>query len=100
MLLLAVREMHRRSRRSVGKYTLKPPRPEGEHLCNNSIVFSIIDILLALPVGFEPARQKCIASQKPNALPSELSGCVIIVIEVKQTVCTFQINILAGRKNQ
>ena len=29
--------------------------------------------LLALLVGFEPARQRYIASQKPNTLPTELS---------------------------
>ena len=27
-----------------------------------------------MPVGFEPARQRYIASQKPNGLPTELSG--------------------------
>ena len=30
--------------------------------------------LLASLVGFEPARQRYIASQKPNTLPTELSG--------------------------
>ena len=37
---------------------------------------SILDIFsLASPVGFEPTRQRYIASQKPNALLTELSGC-------------------------
>ena len=37
--------------------------------------FSIIDIfLLASLVGFEPARQRYIASQKPNTLLTELSS--------------------------
>ena len=40
----------------------------------NWIGFLIINILLTLPVGFEPARQKYIASQKPVTLPTELSG--------------------------
>ena len=31
-------------------------------------------VLLASPVGFEPAWQRYIASLKPTALPTELSG--------------------------
>ena len=31
--------------------------------------------LLASPVGCEPAPEEVFASQKPNALPTELSGC-------------------------
>ena len=33
--------------------------------------------LLASLVGFEPARQMYIASQKPNTLPTELSGRIM-----------------------
>ena len=33
-----------------------------------NIFFSKIDILLASPVGFEPARQNYIASQKPTTI--------------------------------
>ena len=44
--------------------------------CRNHLyIFSIINIfLLASLVGFEPARQRFIASQKPNTLLTELSG--------------------------
>ena len=36
-------------------------------------IINIIDDLMATPVGFEPARQRYIAGQKPNAIPTELS---------------------------
>ena len=38
------------------------------------VCFFFFNFLLASPVGFEPALQRCIASQKPNMLPTELSG--------------------------
>ena len=52
-------------------------KPFDKCQCRNHLyIFSIINIfLLASLVGFEPAQQRYIASQKPNTLPTELSGC-------------------------
>ena len=65
------------SGRSVGKCPVKPPRPEDDSqtivyipMQEPLVVFSIIDIF----TGVEPAPQRQIASQRPNALPVELSG--------------------------
>ena len=40
--------------------------------------------LLASPAGCEPAREEVLASQRPNALPTELSGRPKINIEKVQ----------------
>ena len=58
-------------RRSAGKYPVKQLHPEVDsqtidtYLCRNVLIgLSVIDILLASPAGFEPARQRYLASQK------------------------------------
>ena len=58
------------------KVTVKPF--DTYHCRNNWIFFTNQYILLATPVGFEHARQRYLASQKPNMLQTELSrhpGC-------------------------
>ena len=45
-------------------------------------------------MGFEPARQRYIASQKPNTLPTELSGRPI-----NNVMTTRVLSLLAGTSN-
>ena len=78
---LVVGESQSSSRRSAGKYPVKPPRPEGDSQTIDTPVQELLNrffnnryFLLASPAGCEPAREEVLASQKPNALPTELSG--------------------------
>ena len=104
------------SRRSDGKYPVKPPHPEDdsqtidtyqwrsqEHL---NIVSNNRQYLQVSPAECEPARQKYIASQKPTALPTELSGRPIInmtvykLSEEKLSFLVFPPNIDCGNNIQ
>ena len=47
-------------------------------------------------MGFEPARQRYIASQKPNLLPTELSGTIVAI----KVICGLPKTIVLGFGHQ
>ena len=92
---LLIRESHASCRRSTEKYAVKPPRPEGDmrtidpyHCRNNGILFFFksLTILLASPAGFEPTRQRYLASQKPIHIQNIRFYGELMIVKVKTLV--------------
>ena len=71
---LEVGESQGSSPRSVGKYPVKPPRPEGDSQTIDTYRCRLFNnrYFTGVAVGFKPARQMYIASQKPTKLPTVL----------------------------
>ena len=44
--------------------------------------------LLASPAGYEPVREEALASENPNALPTELSGRSNFAWSIGESGCT------------